>query len=131
MHFTFDGNYQLGHTWAEQVEKMLPADITRAARTNVWISQKTCDRLLGLTDWNRGAVTEMMIDRLHHPPLSGQSNNAGRMQLLRDELKDLRQRVNPAAAQQASEIYLSAINRAPQDYLLHENFAEFLNPSAT
>jgi tetratricopeptide (TPR) repeat protein len=126
VHFTFDGNYQLGHAWAEQVEKMLPADITRATRTNVWISQETCDRLLGLTDWNRGAVTEMMIDRLHHPPLSGQSNNAERMQLLRDELKDLRQRVNPAAAQQASEIYLSAINRAPQDYLLHENFAEFL-----
>ena len=126
VHFNFDGNFRLGRAWAEQVEKMLPADITHNAVTNGWASQETCNRLLGLTDWNRGAVTEMMIDRLHHPPLSGQSNNTERMQWLRDELKDLRQRVSPAAAQQAVEIYQSAINRAPQDYLLHENFAEFL-----
>ncbi len=126
VHFNFDGNFRLGRAWAEQVEKMLPADITRSAVTNGWVSQETCDRLLGLTDWNRGAVTEMIIDRLHHPPLSGQSNNAGRMQSLRDELKVLRQRANPVAAQSAAEIYQSAINRAPQDFLLHENFAEFL-----
>jgi tetratricopeptide (TPR) repeat protein len=126
VHFNFDGNFHLGQAWAEQVEKMLPADITRFSVTNGWASQETCNRLLGLTDWNRGAVTEMMLDRLHHPPLSGQSNNAERMQFLRDELKDLRQHVNLGTAHSAMEIYLSAINRVPQDYLLHENFAEFL-----
>ena len=89
VHFTFDGNYQLGNAWAGQVEKMLPAGITRAARTNVWASQEICDRLLGLTDWNRCATAEMMIDRFHRHPLSDQSNNAGRMQSLRDEVKKL------------------------------------------
>jgi tetratricopeptide (TPR) repeat protein len=67
-----------------------------------------------------------MLDPLHHPPLSGQSNNAARMQSLRDEAKSLRQQMNPTAAQTAAEIYLAAINRTPQDHLLHENFAEFL-----
>ena len=126
VHFTFDGNYQLGHAWAEQVEKMLPADITRAASTNVWISQETCDRLLGLTDWNRCAVMEMMIDRFHRHPLSDQPNNVGRMQLLRAEADRLRQRMNAATTQAALKIYLAAINRSPQDHLLHENLAEFL-----
>jgi tetratricopeptide (TPR) repeat protein len=126
VHFNFDGSYQLGRAWAEQVEKMLPVDIIRVAGTNGWVSQETCDRLLGLTDWNRCAVTEMMIDRFRRHPLSDQSNNAGRTQALRDEVEVLRKRMNPTTAQQAAEIYLLAINRAPQDHLLHENFAEFL-----
>jgi tetratricopeptide (TPR) repeat protein len=126
VHFNFDGNFRLGREWAEQVEKMLPTDISRGARTNVWASQETCDRLLGLTDWNRCAVTEIMIDRFHHHPLSDQSNNAERMESLREDAKNLRQRMNPATAQKASEIYLAAIHQSPQDHLLYENFAEFL-----
>jgi tetratricopeptide (TPR) repeat protein len=126
VHFTFDGNYQLGQAWAEQVEKMLPSDITRAAGTNGWASQETCDRLLGLTDWNRHAVTQVMIGRLQQPPLSDQPNNAARIQRLHAEENNLRQRMNPAAAQQASEVYQSAIRRSPPDHTLRENFAEFL-----
>ena len=126
VHFTFDGNFRLGRAWAEQVEKILPEETAGSTATNGWASQETCDCLLGLTDWNRCAVTEVMIDRLQHPPLSSQLNNAERMQSLRDEKNSLRQRMTPAAAQKAAEIYLAAINRAPQDHLLHENFAEFL-----
>jgi tetratricopeptide (TPR) repeat protein len=126
VHFTFDGNYQLGHAWAEQVEKMLPADITRAARTNVWASQEACDRLLGLTDWNRCAVMQMMIDRFHRHPLTDQSNNSQRTQSVHVEMNDLQQRMNPATSSHAAELYQSAIKGNPQDYLLYENYAEFL-----
>ncbi len=126
VHFTFDGNFRLGLAWAGQVEKMLPAKILQATSTNDWASQARCDELLGLTDWNRCAVTEEMIDRLHHPPLSDQSNNGERLEWLHDEAKNLRKRMNPATAQLAVKIYLAAINRAPHDHLLRENFAEFL-----
>jgi tetratricopeptide (TPR) repeat protein len=129
VHFNFDGNFRLGRAWAEQVAKMLPAGISQAARTNFWAAQETCDQLLALTDWNRCAVVETMVDRLKRPPLSGQANNTERMRLLRDEARELRQHVNPAAAQKAVEIYLAAINRTPRDHLLHENFAEFLESS--
>jgi tetratricopeptide (TPR) repeat protein len=126
VHFNFDGNFRLGRAWAEEVVKMLPDGISQTARTNIWTTQETCDQLLGLTDWNRCAVVETMIDRLKRPPLSDQPNNAERMRFLRDEARELRQHVNPVAAQKAVEIYVAAIKRAPQDHLLHENFAEFL-----
>jgi tetratricopeptide (TPR) repeat protein len=126
VHFNPDGNFRLGRAWAEQVEKMLPADISRGARTEGWLAQAACDQLLGLTDWNQAELTEMMIDRLQHPPLSDQSNNAERLQSLRDAENKLRQRMDPAASQKAGEIYRAAIERAPQDHLLRENFAEFL-----
>ena len=125
VHFNFDGNFRLGCAWAEQVEKMLPAEISRAAGTNGWASQETCDGLLGLTDWNRYAVMMGVMDQMRHPPLSNQMNNAVRMQLLRDEATALQQRMNPATAQLAVKVYLSAIQRAPQDPLLHKNFAVF------
>ncbi len=126
VHFNFDGNFRLGRMWAEQVEKMLPAGVLQASRTNAWMSQEICDQRLGLTGWNRCAVVETMIDRLKRPPLSSQENNAERMRLLRNEADELRRYMNPATAQRAAEIYMAAINRAPQDHLLHENFAEFL-----
>jgi hypothetical protein len=39
VHLNFDGNFHLGRAWAEQVEKMLPAGISRSARTNLWVTQ--------------------------------------------------------------------------------------------
>jgi tetratricopeptide (TPR) repeat protein len=126
VHFNFNGNFRLGRAWAEQVEKMLPQEISRTAGTNGWASQELCERRLGLTDWHRCAVDEIVIDRLQHPPLSGQLNNAERLQTLNGEAQALRQRMNPATAAQAAEIYQAAIRRSPQDYWPVENFAEFL-----
>ena len=126
VHFNFDGEFALGRAWAEQAAKMLPAGILQAARTNVWSSQETCNRLLGLTDWNRCAVMERMIVFCSTHPLSDQSNNAERMQRLRDEVNHLRQQMNAATARTAAAVYQAAINRAPQDFLLRENFAEHL-----
>lgn len=126
VHFNFDGNFRLGRAWAEQVERMLPADVAKPGRTNAWATQETCNRLLALTAWNQCAATEAMIDRLHRPPFINQSNNAEQLQWLRDDDRKLRHRVTQASAQSALETYLTAINRAPQDHLLHENFAVFL-----
>ena len=126
VHFNFAGNFRLGRAWAEKVDKMLPPAISHNVSTNGWASQEFLDRRLGLTDWNRTAVMRTILDHLQHPPLSNQSNNAERKQSLRDEAGELRQRMNPAMARKAMEIYLAAIDRSPQDYMLHENFAEFL-----
>ena len=129
VHFNFDGNFRLGRAWAEQVEKMLPAEILRNAGSNGWASQQFCERRLGLTDWNRYATTEMVIGRLHDPPLSGQSNNAERLQWLENEARQLRQQMNPATAQTAAEIYQEAIQHSPRDHFAVENFAVFLESS--
>ena len=126
VHFPFDGNFRLGRAWADQVARMLPDTIAHSATTNGWMSQEFCDRRLGLTDWNRGAVTEMVIDRLHHAPLSGQANNAERLTSLQEEVARLRHGLDAAAATNAFALYADAIRHAPEDHLVVENFAEFL-----
>ncbi len=125
VHLNFDGNYRLALAWAGQVEHFLPAAIGNRAAGN-WASQATCERRLGLTDWNRRLVINTVAQRLHQPPLSSQFDNARRLQALESEMKELRLRMDAAAATKAREIYVDALQRAPDDYLLHENFAQFL-----
>lgn len=125
VHFNFAGNYWLGRAWAEQVLRVLPETISKRGADD-WVAQATCDRRLGLTDWNRVFVIESVLERLPQPPLGSQFNNSERMQLLRDEMAALRQRANPDTAAQAGEIYVEAIKHAPEDHLLYENFAKFL-----
>ena len=127
VHFNFDGNFRLGRAWAAGLERLLPLEILRAAVTNDWASQDSCERRLGLTDANRCAAVKLIIVRLGRPPFINQLNQAGQLELLRDEALVLNRQISPAPARAAAtEIYLAAIQRAPRDFLLPGNFAEFL-----
>ena len=125
VHFNFDGGYRLGRAWAEQVERFLPPPTTNRA-TPEWASQETCERRLGLTDWGRADVLEGVIGRLKKPPFSAQFLNSQRREALQNQLAELRKRLDPAATARLPEAFLDAINRAPDDYCLHENYADFL-----
>jgi tetratricopeptide (TPR) repeat protein len=130
VHFNMDGNYRLGCAWAEQVAKMLPAEITHAAATNRWASQSACDLRLGLSDWNRELILKNMIGRLEQQPLSGQLGNAARVKNLEARLKELRSQMNAPNAAQAEADFQAALRQAPDDYFLRGNYAVFLQSSA-
>jgi tetratricopeptide (TPR) repeat protein len=125
VHFNFSGNYRLGRIWAEQVERLLPA-AARSPAANGWAEQETCERLLGLTDWNRLFVIQGVIRRLKKAPLSGQINNANRLEMFQAQAKELSDRANNAAAERARSELQAAVAHAPADHYLHENFADFL-----
>jgi tetratricopeptide (TPR) repeat protein len=125
VHFNFDGNYRLARAWAEQVEGLLPANVRQSA-TPSWLAQEICQRRLGLTDWNRRNDLVEILRRRQRPPLSQQDNNAQQSQRLREEIDHLSRRMDAADAAAARAIYLDAIARAPQDFDLYSNFADFL-----
>ncbi len=120
VHFNFDGSYRLALAWAEQIEPLLPRN------TRPWASQATCEQMLGLSDWNHALILEHMVGRMREPPLSSQPNNARRMQDLQEQINRLHQRMDAEDAEKARENFLKQIERAPDDYLLRENFALFL-----
>ncbi|HTQ50281.1 MAG TPA: tetratricopeptide repeat protein [Candidatus Acidoferrales bacterium] len=127
VHFNFDGSYRLARAWADQVQHFLPESVQSQA-TNGWDSQETCERLLALTDWNRSLVLQVaVLPRMQEPPLSTQFNNDRRVQAINNQLQELHQRMAETNAQaNARAIYQDAIKHAPGDYMLHENYAEFL-----
>jgi tetratricopeptide (TPR) repeat protein len=126
VHFNFDGSYQLGRAWAGQVAAMLPPEITRAAATNGWASQAACEQRLGLSDWNRVLIIQEMVGRLQQPPLSGQLNNAARVTKMETQVNELHSRMDAAAAARAGADFQAALQNAPDDYYLRENYALFL-----
>jgi tetratricopeptide (TPR) repeat protein len=125
VHFNFEGNYHLARAWAEQVFALLPQALTRQTAAD-WSSQEACERLLGLTDWNRASIVEDLMLRLNQPPFTSQLNQTSRLEGLQARLQELRQRMNKAEAVKAREVYGQAIALSPDDHRLHANFAEFL-----
>jgi tetratricopeptide (TPR) repeat protein len=125
VHFNFDGNYRLALAWAEQLAKVLPQDYFVGAAPQ-WASQEQCEQRLALTDWNRLGVLQNMMRRLSQPPFNGQSGHEQRMETYRAQAKVLRERMTPQAADAAREVYAKVIAKCPDDYRLHEGFAEFL-----
>jgi tetratricopeptide (TPR) repeat protein len=125
VHLNFEGNYRLARAWADGVEKLLPPALA-SRPAGPWASQESCERLLGLTDWNRLSVFEEMARRLKHPPFAGQLDNARRLEAAQAAVRELQRRIAAGSPAQAREVYLEALRRAPQDHNLHENYAEFL-----
>ncbi len=125
VHFNFDGNYRLARAWAEQIEKVLPSGIRQHA-AELWLPQDLCERRLGLTDWNRRNDLVEILRRRQRPPLSQQDNNSQQLQTLREEINRLSRRMGAGDAAAARAIYLEARARAPQDFDLYSNFADFL-----
>jgi tetratricopeptide (TPR) repeat protein len=125
VHFNFDGNYELAMLWAAQAEPLLPGDVKNKAK-GAWASQQVCEARLGLTDWNRGVVLAGARQRMERPPLNGQINNHQRVSDLTARIDGLLRQRNAAAATNARALYMDAIARAPRDYMLHENYGQFL-----
>lgn len=125
VHLNFNGNYLLARTWAEQIQNQLAARLKPAAAIH-WLSQEQCERLLGLTDWNRISVREEVARRIQEPPFTDRLDNQQRLAELTQQINECRVRIAAIPPAQAVQVYKSALAINPDDYRLHENFAEFL-----
>jgi len=125
VHLNPDGNYRLARAWAESIAPLLAgpaAEVPAAA----WAEPETCAQRLGLTDWNRQAALEEMLRRLLDAPFTNQFNHAVRLDHLRRQLADARDRMRSQSPQDLRSRYEAAIRNRPHDHWLHHNYAEFL-----
>ena len=125
VHFNFDGNYRLGRLWAARAERLLPENVKTKAQGR-WAFQQVCEARLGLTDWNRSDVLNAVRQRMEGPPFNSQLNNERRVSDLTARIDSMIRHRGASAATNARALYTDAIARAPRDYMLHENYGEFL-----
>ena len=126
VHFNFDGSYRLARAWADEIKRALPSIVAKSIGSSTWLTQPECEELLGLTDWNRTLIYQHMIGRMQQAPLSSQPNNPQRMAALQERINKLEPRKTPEAAAKARENFLTLLARTPDDFVLRENFALFL-----
>lgn len=125
VHLNFDGNYRLARAFADHVGVRLPAE-AQADQRSEWLDAATCQRRLGLTDWNRYAVLESILLRMQDAPFTNQLGNPSRLRAVQTELVRLKSELQPRNYVDARAIYDEALVLAPDDFRLSENYAEFL-----
>lgn len=128
VHFTFAGSYQLGRAWAQAVAQML-AKADSQQTTNDWATQYSCERRLGLTDWNRKLVIQSVRQRLQVPPLNSQFNNLERQQRLAAYENFLLSLLTETSAKEARAMFAEALAARPEDHHILEAQAVFLQAS--
>lgn len=125
VHLNPDGNYALALAWAGQIDKLLDSALKRDERPS-WASQADCEQRLGLTEWNRVSILDDILRRIQRPPFSGQAGQAERVARLQKQIAESRALLTDQAAGPARDVYDRALRRAPENFRLHANYAEFL-----
>ncbi len=128
VHLTFEGNYLLARSFGDQAREVLPKAIIDRG-TPDWAPQESCDQLLGLTDWNRQTAYEDMLLRIADPPFTSQLGHVAHVKALADKVSEIKTRTRTATGLEARTVYERALKARPDDFRVHENFAEFLERS--
>ena len=122
VHLTFEGNYILARTIAEQVEALLPSTVSAA--NHPWPEMADCARRLGYTDYSRQAALSEIIGRRTDPPFIWQSNHAMEMQRLTTLSRSLPPADSANALHEALTATADALANHPDDNCLLEQLAE-------
>ncbi len=125
VHLTFEGNYQLARALFDDVAHALPAGVTNGAAAG-FPTLEDCARRLAWTDGERLQVYAEVRQRLQQSPFSAQSGHAARDADWARRIAELGARVTPQAFPDLNEQYLAALRLGPDDWVLHEQYAKFL-----
>jgi len=116
VHLNFTGNYRLAVEFANELEKHWPGASSSAAP---WPAEAEVERRLAFTDFDQRRVDAVMRARLQQPPFTAQSNFRARDEHWRETIAALSA---PPAADSSN--YEAAIALAPDDWVLHADFAQ-------
>ncbi len=119
VHFNFAGNYFTARAFVEQI---IPG-VTNPASL---LTEAECARRLAVNDFDRYRVLDEVRLRLEQPPFNGQLGHDERDRRIREQLK----RLDKSSFTNAVTIYEQAIARAPEDWVLRENYATLLQDFA-
>ena len=121
VHMTPEGNYLLARAMFLQLAgKLAVQPGSRLSDADV-PSEAECERLLALTSHDRLRIANEMLGRLQKPPFTNQINHSD--QLLRLAIQTSAPDENP---NDTATGYQRAIEKSPDDRILHYNFGLFL-----
>jgi tetratricopeptide (TPR) repeat protein len=123
VHLTFEGNYLVALSLAEQVTKFLPESVTSKMSSQPgWPTLEDCARRLAWTDFSRREAASMIYSRLNDAPFTNQINHAEQIARVRRELEDLKFATQPAGLQEAASRCREAVAQSTNDWVLYSLF---------
>jgi tetratricopeptide (TPR) repeat protein len=129
VHLTFEGNYRLAMTMAQQMGNLLPEPVRRQAKGETWPASEECARRLAWTDWAQYQADTQILGRIQDAPFVSQLNHEAQVQRLRLELERLLPATRPDALRETEKRCRNALVAAPDDWVLHQTLARLQQQS--
>jgi tetratricopeptide (TPR) repeat protein len=128
VHLNFKGNYLLARAIAEQMDPLMAGTSTTNNQSNVnrWLSEEEASLRLGLNDWDRWNICELLCKRLSAPPFTAQLNHGEQYERMKAEAARYHAAVERDDGASVLEACRQAIALSPADWVLHRRFAEML-----
>lgn len=121
VHMNAAGNYLIARSLFAKIATMLPRQ-SQSAGPDTVPTQEQCERLLGLTPYDRSRIVNMELRKMQHPPFTNQLNHDDQVLALKQESANLKMDYDETIAE-----YQWAISQNPDDRLLHLNYGFFLH----
>ena len=128
VHLTVEGNFTLARIIVDQIKTLLPSGILESQTAN-WLDNEDCHRQLALTTWDEMRLWQEETKRLNMLPFISQTSNPDNRNYIIKKRREIKSRVSRSTGDQDRQLYEAALDRAPEDTMLTENYAEFLNAS--
>lgn len=122
VHLNFSGNYLLAKCVFAKVERIV-SQRTGAEAKGGMLSETECKERLAYTDLNLSKDLQGMAGLFLRPPFDNQIDSKKRNRQILQKIAELKKRLDGEGLENAKACFRRALTRAPDDYVLHMNYA--------
>jgi tetratricopeptide (TPR) repeat protein len=126
VHLTTQGNFTLARIIADQVTVSPPPEVVESQAEN-WLENEACNRQLALTQWDQMRLWQEQSERINTMPFISQTSNPHNKTYISAQQKRIKARITNNTWTQDHQLYVAALDRAPEDPYLIGNYAQFLD----
>ncbi len=129
VHLNFKGNYFLAKAVFEQVEKILPQQLTRSqqADNQQILNEAECAERLAYTGWDRYQIADKVLNNfIKKPPFTNQLYQQERVRQMEQNIEALKIYLAPEALENVALQYRQAIQKSPSDWRLRWKYGKLL-----
>jgi len=128
VHMTFAGNYEVAKAFFPAVARAVSRRLAKAEDADVAVtSREECAERLGLTPWREYELAMPMVQLTSRPPFTAQLDHRQRQRLAVRTLERQARALGPNDLQHAIDTYRHALERSPDDWVLHGDLAQLLD----
>jgi len=126
VHMNFFGNYLLAASVFLQISAILPEDFRSSTLGGApLLSEDQCATLLAFTMWDLYKILGRVLGRITRPPFTNQIDHDLRKTKIIERMTQLKNFLTPKVLDLVQQVYERALEKRPDDWILHNNFAEF------
>jgi tetratricopeptide (TPR) repeat protein len=126
VHMNFFGNFLLAESVFWRISAILAEAFRLPTEGDVpFLSEDQCATLLAFTMWDLNKILGRILERVTRPPFTDQIDNDLRKTKILERMNQLRNYLSEKGLDLIQQVYQRALEKNSNDWMLHNNFAEF------